>query len=85
MRCAKGAGRKFKGSTPGRRSGKRLRPVRVLSVCGKEWLIWHRLTGDHARTVKKNELEAFFCLQRDCIQRDALVNEQLKERQAGSI
>jgi len=44
--------------------------------------LWDRLTGEHTRTVKKNELEALFSLQRDRVQRDTLVIEQLKERQA---
>jgi hypothetical protein len=35
---------------------------------------------EHARTVKRNELEALFSLERDRRQRNALVISQLKER-----
>lgn len=44
--------------------------------------LWDQLTGEHARTVKRNELEALFSLERDRSQRDALVISQLKERQS---
>jgi hypothetical protein len=44
--------------------------------------LWDRLTGEHARTVRLNELEALFSLERDRSQRDALVISQLKERQS---
>lgn len=40
------------------------------------------LTGAHARTVKRNELEAVLSLQRDREQRDDLVIAQMKERRA---
>ena len=43
---------------------------------------WDRLTGEHARTMKRNELEALFSLQRDRAQRDDLVIAQMKERRA---
>lgn len=43
---------------------------------------WDRLTGEHSRTMKRNELEAVFSLQRDRAQRDDLVIVQMKERRA---
>lgn len=43
---------------------------------------WDRLTGEHVRTMKRNELEAIFSLQRDRAQRDDLVIAQMKERRA---
>lgn len=44
--------------------------------------LWDRLTGDYQKTVKKNELEAFWGLQRDREQRQGLVASQLDERRS---
>lgn len=44
--------------------------------------LWDMLTGQHGRIVKENQRQAYEALQRDRQQRDALVAEQLKERQA---
>jgi hypothetical protein len=44
--------------------------------------LWDRLTGEHAKVRKQNELEAYWSLQRDRAQRDVLVSAQLRERQA---
>ncbi|MBI1392932.1 MAG: relaxase/mobilization nuclease domain-containing protein [Alphaproteobacteria bacterium] len=43
---------------------------------------WDRLTGEHSRTMKQNQLEAYFSLLRDRAQRDDLVIAQMKERRA---
>jgi len=43
--------------------------------------LWHRMTGEYAKVRAQNELEAYFCLQRDREQRHALVMAQLHERQ----
>jgi hypothetical protein len=43
---------------------------------------WDRLTGEHSRTMKKNQMEAYFSLLRDRAQRDDLVIAQMKERRA---
>ncbi len=43
--------------------------------------LWDRLTGEHAKIKKQNEMEAFFAHQRDREQRHALVQAQLRERQ----
>ncbi|MBL29062.1 MAG: relaxase [Rhodospirillaceae bacterium] len=43
--------------------------------------LWDRVTGQHARLRKQNELEAYAALRRDREQRDALVSAQLEERQ----
>lgn len=44
--------------------------------------LWDRLTGEHAKVRKQNELEAYWSLHRDRAQRDALVSAQLRERQS---
>jgi hypothetical protein len=44
--------------------------------------LWDRLTGEHAKIRKQNELEAYWSLQRDREQRHALVSAQMRERQA---
>jgi Relaxase/Mobilisation nuclease domain len=44
--------------------------------------LWDRLTGEYAIVRKQNELEAYWSLQRDRVQRHALVSAQLRERQA---
>lgn len=43
--------------------------------------LWDRLTGDYQKTQKSNEVEAFFALQRDREQRQALIAAQMAERQ----
>ncbi|MBL27282.1 MAG: relaxase [Rhodospirillaceae bacterium] len=43
--------------------------------------LWDRMTGQHARLRKQNELESYAALRRDREQRDALVSTQLQERQ----
>jgi hypothetical protein len=47
--------------------------------------LWDRLTGEHAKVRKQNELEAYWSLHRDRAQRDALVSAQLRERQSLQI
>lgn len=42
--------------------------------------LWDRVTGQHGRTNKQNETEAFAGFWRDRGQRDMLVADQLKER-----
>lgn len=42
--------------------------------------LWDRLTGQHAKLRKRNELEAYASLKRDREQRDAIVAAQLEER-----
>ena len=42
--------------------------------------LWDRLTGDHSKTVKKNEVEAYWSLRRDRDQRQAMLNAQHAER-----
>lgn len=44
--------------------------------------IWDRLTRRHARVQKQNEMESFFAMQRDRVQRDDLIFVQMKDRQA---
>lgn len=44
--------------------------------------LWDRLTGEHAKVKAQNELEAYWSLQRDREQRNALVSAQMRERQA---
>lgn len=44
--------------------------------------LWDRLTGEHAKVKAQNELEAYWSLQRDREQRDALVSAQIRDRQA---
>lgn len=44
--------------------------------------LWDRLTGAYSKTKRQNEMEAFFCLQRDRAQRDELVLAQVRERHA---
>lgn len=44
--------------------------------------LWDRVTGDYQKAKGKNEREAFFALQRDREQRQALVAAQLAERRA---
>jgi len=41
---------------------------------------WDLLTGRYWKARKQNEMEAFFAMQRDRAQRDALIRDQLKER-----
>lgn len=43
--------------------------------------LWDRVTGEHMKMKRKNEVEAFFSLQRDRKQRDDLVSAQVTERQ----
>lgn len=43
--------------------------------------VWDRLTGKYARIRKQNEFEAFWAYRRDQDQRQAVVNQQLDERQ----
>jgi hypothetical protein len=43
--------------------------------------LWDKLTGEHAKIKKQNEMEAFFSLNRDRKQRHDLIHAQLKERQ----
>lgn len=43
--------------------------------------LWDRLTGDYQKAQKSNEIEAFFALQRDREQRQALIAAQMAERQ----
>lgn len=42
--------------------------------------IWDRLTGEHQKTRKQNETQAFFALQRDRTQRQTIVAAQIAER-----
>ena len=42
--------------------------------------LWDRLTGRHARTIAKNQRDAYDALQRDREQRDSLVQAQLQDR-----
>ncbi|WAC47574.1 hypothetical protein OVA03_12795 [Asticcacaulis sp. SL142] len=42
--------------------------------------VWDKLRGEHGKIKKQNEVEAYFCLQRDRKQRDDLVIAQMKER-----
>lgn len=44
--------------------------------------LWDLVTGERAKMLKKNELEAHFCLQRDRTERDELVLVQMGERRA---
>jgi Relaxase/Mobilisation nuclease domain len=44
--------------------------------------LWDRLTGEHAKIKAQNEMEAYWSLQRDREQRNALVSAQMRERQA---
>ena len=44
--------------------------------------LWDRLTGRHARTIAKNQRDAYDALQRDREQRDSLVQAQLQDRLA---
>ncbi len=43
--------------------------------------IWDRLTGKHANTIRKNEIEAYEAYTRDREQKERLVQAQLQERQ----
>ena len=43
--------------------------------------IWHRLTGQFAKVKAQNEMETLLAWQRDRAEKDALIFEQLKERQ----
>ena len=43
--------------------------------------LWDRVTGQHARTERNNEQEAFAALKRDREQRQAVIDAQLQERQ----
>ncbi|WP_165185108.1 relaxase/mobilization nuclease domain-containing protein [Caulobacter soli] len=42
--------------------------------------LWDRISGEHAKIKKQNEVEAFFGLQRDRDQRHALIEAQMVER-----
>lgn len=42
--------------------------------------LWDRMTGEHAKTVKRNELEAWHGLKRDREQRQTMLEAQHKER-----
>jgi hypothetical protein len=44
--------------------------------------LWDRLTGARGRAEKRNEAEAWACLQRDRAEKDALIVRHLDERQA---
>tara|TARA_R110002110_G_scaffold415618_1_gene652468 strand:+ start:2737 stop:4200 length:1464 start_codon:yes stop_codon:yes gene_type:complete len=44
--------------------------------------LWDRLTGQHTKLRKQNELESYAALKRDREQRDAIVAAQLEERRA---
>lgn len=44
--------------------------------------LWDRLTGQHSKLAKQNEIEALWALRRDQEQRQAVVEAQLQERQA---
>lgn len=44
--------------------------------------LWDRVTGDYQKTKRQNEREAFFALQRDREQRQAVLASQLAERRA---
>jgi Relaxase/Mobilisation nuclease domain len=44
--------------------------------------IWQRLTGQYAKIKAQNEMETVLAWQRDRAERDALIFEQLNERQA---
>jgi hypothetical protein len=44
--------------------------------------IWHRLTGQYAKIKAQNEMETVLAWQRDRAEKDSLIFEQLKERQA---
>ena len=44
--------------------------------------IWHRVTGQFAKIKAQNEMETLLAWQRDRSEKDSLVFEQLKERQA---
>ena len=44
--------------------------------------LWDRITGQHSKLVKQNEMEALWALRRDQEQRQGVVEAQLKERQA---
>ena len=43
--------------------------------------LWDRVTGQHARTERNNEQEAFAALKRDREQRQTIIDAQLQERQ----
>jgi hypothetical protein len=44
--------------------------------------IWHRLTGQYAKIKAQNEMETVLAWHRDRAEKDSLIFEQLKERQA---
>lgn len=44
--------------------------------------LWDRMTGEHGKTKRQNEMEAHWALRRDREQRQALVAAQLAERRA---
>ena len=44
--------------------------------------IWHRLTGQYARIKAQNEQETLIAWQRDRDEKDALIFDQIKEREA---
>jgi hypothetical protein len=43
--------------------------------------LWDKLTGEHTKLVKQGQMEAFFSLQRDREQHQALLTAQMKDRQ----
>lgn len=43
--------------------------------------LWDRLTGDHQKTKRQNEIEAHWAIQRDREQRQTIIAAQLAERQ----
>lgn len=44
--------------------------------------LWDRMTGQHGRTVKQNEAEAYQAFRRDRQQRSDLIAEQMKDRRS---
>ncbi|MEL6126800.1 MAG: relaxase, partial [Pseudomonadota bacterium] len=44
--------------------------------------LWDRLTGQHSKLAKQNEMEALWALRRDQEQRQGVIEAQLEERQA---
>lgn len=43
--------------------------------------LWSRVSGKHAATQKQNEREAYLALARDRVQRQGLIEEQIRDRQ----
>jgi hypothetical protein len=54
--------------------------ARAARVRGGVMGVWDMMTGRYSRARKANEAEAFFSMQRDRAQRQALVSAQLKDR-----